>query len=189
MLPCWRAPPIHDGDDARRVHADRSVPGDPLGASALKFFPASVLGAEGHFGDRRRAAEGHAVGAVGGVSEEDFADYAKIGVRTFGLGSSLFKPGMSAAEVGSKGGRRGHGLGPGFRGGVSMAEQRRKHFFGRRLPARRGADLRSGQRQLFWFDIVGKKLLEKTVPGRSDASSTTLPTWPARSRRSTRTAS
>jgi 2-dehydro-3-deoxyphosphogalactonate aldolase len=36
---------------------------------------------------------------VGGVSEADFAAYAKVGVRTFGLGSSLYKPGMSAAAV------------------------------------------------------------------------------------------
>lgn len=40
------------------------------------------------------------IGVVGGVSEADFADYAKVGVRTFGLGSSLYKPGMSAADVG-----------------------------------------------------------------------------------------
>jgi 2-dehydro-3-deoxyphosphogalactonate aldolase len=39
------------------------------------------------------------IAAVGGVSEANFADYAKIGIRSFGLGSSLYKPGMSAAEV------------------------------------------------------------------------------------------
>jgi 2-dehydro-3-deoxyphosphogalactonate aldolase len=50
------------------------------GASALKFFPASILGPSG-------------------VSEANFADYMKVGVRTFGLGSSLYRPGFSAAEV------------------------------------------------------------------------------------------
>jgi 2-dehydro-3-deoxyphosphogalactonate aldolase len=36
---------------------------------------------------------------VGGVSEADFAAYGRVGVRTFGLGSSLYKPGMTAADV------------------------------------------------------------------------------------------
>ncbi|MGO4837666.1 2-dehydro-3-deoxy-6-phosphogalactonate aldolase, partial [Rhizobiaceae sp. 2RAB30] len=39
------------------------------------------------------------VGAVGGVSEMDFADYARIGVRTFGLGSSLFTSDMNVETV------------------------------------------------------------------------------------------
>ncbi|MGL4405707.1 MAG: 2-dehydro-3-deoxy-6-phosphogalactonate aldolase, partial [Notoacmeibacter sp.] len=39
------------------------------------------------------------VGAVGGVSDKDFAAYGAIGVRTFGLGSSLYKPGMEAEDV------------------------------------------------------------------------------------------
>ena len=43
-----------------------------------------------------------AFSAVGGVSETNFADYAKIGVKSFGLGSSLYKPGMSVAEVGER---------------------------------------------------------------------------------------
>jgi 2-dehydro-3-deoxyphosphogalactonate aldolase len=42
------------------------------------------------------------VGAVGGVSEKDFSGYRAAGVGVFGLGSSLFKPGMSAAEVGER---------------------------------------------------------------------------------------
>jgi 2-dehydro-3-deoxyphosphogalactonate aldolase len=39
------------------------------------------------------------IAAVGGVSERNFGDYAAIGIRSFGLGSSLYKPGMSAADV------------------------------------------------------------------------------------------
>jgi 2-dehydro-3-deoxyphosphogalactonate aldolase len=72
------------------------------GASALKFFPASVLGARGVAAIGAVLPKDIVVGVVGGVSEADFADYARIGVRTFGLGSSLYKPGMSAAEVGSR---------------------------------------------------------------------------------------
>lgn len=73
-----------------------------LGASALKFFPASVLGPSGIAAIRAVLPAKAIVGAVGGVSESDFAAYGKVGVRTFGLGSSLFKPGMTAAMVGER---------------------------------------------------------------------------------------
>jgi 2-dehydro-3-deoxyphosphogalactonate aldolase len=71
-------------------------------ASALKFFPASVLGPKGIAAIGAVLPKDVTVGVVGGVSEADFADYARIGVRTFGLGSSLYKPGMSAEDVGSR---------------------------------------------------------------------------------------
>jgi 2-dehydro-3-deoxyphosphogalactonate aldolase len=70
-----------------------------LGASALKFFPASVLGAGGISAMRAVLPPETLVGAVGGVSEKDFAGYKAAGVTVFGLGSSLFKPGMSVDEV------------------------------------------------------------------------------------------
>lgn len=73
-----------------------------LGASALKFFPASVLGPGGISAIRAVLPRETQVGVVGGVSEIDFAAYAKVGVQLFGLGSSLYKPGMSAAEVGER---------------------------------------------------------------------------------------
>ena len=73
-----------------------------LGASALKFFPASVLGPGGIAAMRAVLPKDVVVGAVGGVSEKDFASYRTAGVGVFGLGSSLFKPGMSAAEVGER---------------------------------------------------------------------------------------
>lgn len=72
------------------------------GASALKFFPASVLGPSGIKAIRAVLPPDVAVGAVGGVSEGDFAAYHAVGVRTFGLGSSLYRPGASAAEVAQK---------------------------------------------------------------------------------------
>ena len=71
-------------------------------ASALKFFPASVLGPKAIAAISAVLPKGLIVGVVGGVSEADFADYAKVGVRTFGLGSSLYKPGMSAADVAAR---------------------------------------------------------------------------------------
>lgn len=70
-----------------------------LGASALKFFPASVLGAGGIAAMRAVLPPDVQIGAVGGVSDKDFADYRAAGVRLFGVGSSLFKPGMATAEV------------------------------------------------------------------------------------------
>lgn len=73
-----------------------------LGASALKFFPASVLGPKGIAAVMAVLPKDTTVGAVGGVSDRDFADYAKIGVGTFGLGSSLFQPGLDVAEVGRR---------------------------------------------------------------------------------------
>ena len=73
-----------------------------LGASALKFFPASVLGAGGISAMRAVLPADTVVGAVGGVSEKDFAGYKAAGVTAFGLGSSLFKPGMSVDEVATR---------------------------------------------------------------------------------------
>ncbi|MPZ31119.1 MAG: hypothetical protein GEV13_09005 [Rhodospirillales bacterium] len=52
------------------------------GASALKFFPASILRPSG-------------IAAQLAV----LAAYVAAGIRVFGLGSSLYRPGMTAAEV------------------------------------------------------------------------------------------
>jgi 2-dehydro-3-deoxyphosphogalactonate aldolase len=65
------------------------------GASALKFFPASVLGADGIKAVSAVLPKDAVLAAVGGVAERQFAEYAAVGVRTFGLGSSLYKPGTS----------------------------------------------------------------------------------------------
>ena len=39
------------------------------------------------------------IAAVGGISDKNFAEYAMIGIHAFGLGTSLYKPGMTAADV------------------------------------------------------------------------------------------
>ena len=72
------------------------------GASGLKFFPASVLGANGIKAIMAVLPPGIVIGAVGGVSEKDFAEYKVAGISAFGLGSSLYKPGASADEVRAK---------------------------------------------------------------------------------------
>ena len=72
------------------------------GASGLKFFPASVLGASGIAAIRAVLPAGVTIAAVGGVSDQNFAEYIKGGVTAFGLGSSLYKPGMSATDVATR---------------------------------------------------------------------------------------
>jgi 2-dehydro-3-deoxyphosphogalactonate aldolase len=72
------------------------------GASSLKFFPASVLGASGIAAMRAVLPTDTLVGAVGGVSDKDFSGYKAAGVSMFGLGSNLFKPGMSVADVAAR---------------------------------------------------------------------------------------
>jgi 2-dehydro-3-deoxyphosphogalactonate aldolase len=72
------------------------------GASALKFFPASVLGPNGIAAIRAILPPDCPVGAVGGVSNADFAAYMRAGVRLFGLGTGLYPAGAPAAEVGAR---------------------------------------------------------------------------------------
>jgi 2-dehydro-3-deoxyphosphogalactonate aldolase len=69
------------------------------GASALKFFPASVLGPSGIAAQLAVLPKDVVVGAVGGVSDKNLAGYVAAGIRVFGLGSSLYRPGLTAAEV------------------------------------------------------------------------------------------
>ncbi|MDP4022839.1 2-dehydro-3-deoxy-6-phosphogalactonate aldolase [Methylobacterium sp. NEAU 140] len=69
------------------------------GASALKFFPASVLGPAGIAAIRAVLPADAVIGAVGGVGDESFGAYAAAGIRTFGLGSSLYRPGDDAGTV------------------------------------------------------------------------------------------
>lgn len=72
------------------------------GASALKFFPAGSLGPSGIAAVKTILPKDTVIGAVGGVSEHNFGDYAKVGVRTFGLGTSLYTQGDNAQIVREK---------------------------------------------------------------------------------------
>jgi 2-dehydro-3-deoxyphosphogalactonate aldolase len=69
------------------------------GATGLKFFPASILGPSGISAIMTILPKDLMIAAVGGVSDQNFADYTKIGIKAFGLGSSLYKAGMSAKDV------------------------------------------------------------------------------------------
>lgn len=69
------------------------------GASGLKLFPASVLGPGGIAAMMAVLPRGTAIGAVGGIGPEEIAGYAGAGVRIFGMGTSVYRPGDSAATV------------------------------------------------------------------------------------------
>jgi 2-dehydro-3-deoxyphosphogalactonate aldolase len=73
------------------------------GATGLKFFPASVLGPSGINAIRAVLPPELLIAAVGGVSDGNFAEYTNAGIVAFGLGSSIYKPGMSASEISQRG--------------------------------------------------------------------------------------
>jgi 2-dehydro-3-deoxyphosphogalactonate aldolase len=70
------------------------------GADGLKFFPASLLGPEGIKAIGVVLPKAMPLLAVGGVDASNIAAYRKAGVRGFGLGSNLYKPGLAAPDVG-----------------------------------------------------------------------------------------
>ncbi len=69
------------------------------GATGLKFFPASVLGPAGIAAIRSILPKDTLIAAVGGVSDKNFSDYTSIGIKAFGLGTSLYKPGTTAEQA------------------------------------------------------------------------------------------
>lgn len=71
------------------------------GATGLKFFPASVLGPAGVAAIGTILPEDASVCAVGGVGPDDFAAWMKAGITGFGIGSSLYQPGRTTAEIGA----------------------------------------------------------------------------------------
>lgn len=72
------------------------------GASGLKIFPANALGTAGIKGLKAVLPPDMPVYAVGGVDAPDFAAYTAAGCTGFGLGSSLYKPGFTADDVGRR---------------------------------------------------------------------------------------
>lgn len=72
------------------------------GATGLKIFPASLIGPQGVKAMRAVLPPKTQVYAVGGAGPENFADWRKAGANGFGIGSALYMPGMSVAEVGTR---------------------------------------------------------------------------------------
>ena len=72
------------------------------GADGLKLFPGSMAGPGGLSALRAVLPKGTLVYAVGGAGPENFGDWIKASADGFGLGSALYKPGYSAAEVAAR---------------------------------------------------------------------------------------
>ena len=71
------------------------------GADGLKFFPAFKLGLDGFNALKAVLPKTAKTYAVGGVGAPDFHAWKAAGVTGFGVGSNLYKPGMSVAEIAS----------------------------------------------------------------------------------------
>jgi len=69
------------------------------GADGLKIFPASLIGPDGIKAIRAVLPKGTQVYAVGGAGAENFAQWMAASADGFGIGSALYKPGLSVAEV------------------------------------------------------------------------------------------
>jgi 2-dehydro-3-deoxyphosphogalactonate aldolase len=72
------------------------------GATGLKFFPAEVLGPKGIKAMKAVLPKDLPLYAVGGASPDNFREYFDAGCVGFGLGSYIFKPGMSLSEIDSR---------------------------------------------------------------------------------------
>ena len=69
------------------------------GATGLKFFPAEVLGPKGIKAMKAVLPPAMPVYAVGGANPDNFGEYFAAGCTGFGLGTYIYKPGMSVAQV------------------------------------------------------------------------------------------
>jgi len=69
------------------------------GATGLKFFPAEVLGPKGIKAIKAVLPPELPIYAVGGANPDNFNDYFDVGCTGFGLGTYIYKPGMTAADV------------------------------------------------------------------------------------------
>lgn len=73
-----------------------------FGADGLKVFPAFQMGPEGLKAIRAVLPAETEVYMVGGVGPENFAEWIRAGASGFGIGSSLYKPGDSVADIAAK---------------------------------------------------------------------------------------
>jgi len=70
------------------------------GADVLKMFPAEQLGATVVKAWRAVIPHEVALLPVGGITPDNLATFISAGASGFGLGSALYKPGLSAEQVG-----------------------------------------------------------------------------------------
>ncbi len=69
------------------------------GADGLKFFPSFLVGTKGLAAMLAVLPRGTQTYAVGGVGPDNFTEWFAAGVAGFGIGSSLYKPGMSVEHI------------------------------------------------------------------------------------------
>ncbi len=72
------------------------------GATGLKFFPAEVLGPKGIKAMKAVLPPAVPLYAVGGANPDNFGEYFAAGCAGFGLGTYIFKPGMTATDVAAR---------------------------------------------------------------------------------------
>ncbi len=72
------------------------------GADGLKLFPGAMIGPTGLTAMRAVLPPGTLVYAVGGTGPDNFADWLAAGADGFGIGSALYKPGMTVADVAAR---------------------------------------------------------------------------------------
>ena len=72
------------------------------GADGLKFFPGDMIGPAGLKAVRAVLPKGTEAYAVGGANPDNFKDWVAAGATGFGIGSAIFKPGDTPAEVRAK---------------------------------------------------------------------------------------
>jgi 2-dehydro-3-deoxyphosphogalactonate aldolase len=69
------------------------------GADGLKIFPCSVVGPDGIKAMRAVLPQQTQVYAVGGAGPANFASWVAAGVNGFGIGTALYQPGRSLAQL------------------------------------------------------------------------------------------
>jgi 2-dehydro-3-deoxyphosphogalactonate aldolase len=72
------------------------------GADGLKIFPASLIGPDGIKAIRAVLPNGTQVYAVGGASTSNFSIWIAASADGFGIGTALYQPGLTPAEVGTR---------------------------------------------------------------------------------------
>ena len=72
------------------------------GATGLKLFPGALIGPDGLRAIRAVLPAGTRVYAVGGAGPENFAEWLNASADGFGIGSALYRPGLTTAEIGER---------------------------------------------------------------------------------------
>jgi 2-dehydro-3-deoxyphosphogalactonate aldolase len=72
------------------------------GADGLKIFPASLIGPDGLKAIRAVLPKATQVYAVGGAGASNFAEWRRAGADGFGIGTALYTPGLSLADIATR---------------------------------------------------------------------------------------